>query len=325
MTAYMVAVPCNDSEVLRDTVAVVLTKVDDSLSERRSVSVLADSLLVWSAQNRQAFESFAKSLLRLLLPCLKDVGKKPSRSWKERIWRNFHVVCVSSDLTTLWKSQPTEVCSGDSMHCQMLVTAIMEHLIKVHYPVEVTSLTHQSEQLATSTEEQKVIRYMAGYIPVSLRKKLERSSHHQKEEFILCLWGMCEDETDCEDFLAYTRHWVDRVNRGGLFIVSDLSYLLFEQLELNVRKLYNLSELDTSSSLCSRDEVREAVVGSDDVQFYWSQLSSDLDDDGSHQLLRMIVDLWITIRGFSFVRSFMEQYKQAHAVGILKLSLFVKL
>ena len=179
-------------------------------------------------------------------------------------------------------------------------------------------MTHQSEQLATSTEEQKVIPYMAGYILVSLRKKLERSSHHQKEEFILCLWGMCEDETDCEDFLAYTRHWVDRVNRGGLFIVSDLSYLLFEQLELNIHKLYNLSALDTSSSLCSRDEVREAVVGSDDIQFYWSQLSSDLDDDGSHQLLGMIVDFWITIRGFSFVRSFMEQYKQAHAVGTSK-------
>ena len=106
---------------------------------------------------------------------------------------------------------------------------------------------------------------MADYIPVSLRKKLERPSHHQKQEFILCLWGMCENETDFKDFLAYTRHWVDRVNLGGLFIVSDLSYLLFEQLELNVRKLCNLSALDTSSSLCSRDEVREAVVGSDDV------------------------------------------------------------
>ena len=131
MTAYMAAVPCNDSEVLRDAVAVVLTKVDDSLSERsRSISVLAESLLVWSAQNRQAFESFAKSLLRLRLSCLKDVGKKPRRSWKETIWCNFHAVRVSNDLTILRKSQPTEVCSGDSMLCQMLVTAIMEHFIK---------------------------------------------------------------------------------------------------------------------------------------------------------------------------------------------------
>ena len=172
MTAYMVAVPCNDSEVLRDAVAVVLTKVDHFLSERsRSVYVLAESLLVWSAQNRQAFESFAKSLLRLLLPCLKDVGKKPRRSWKERIWRNFHAVRVSSDLTTLWKSQSTGVCSGDSMLCQMLVTAIMEHLIKVHYPVEVTSLTYQSEQLATSTEEQKVHDTIHGRLHSRVTKK----------------------------------------------------------------------------------------------------------------------------------------------------------
>ena len=65
--------------------------------------------------------------------------------------------------------------------------------------------------------------------------------------------------------------------------------------------LSSLNSIFISYTICQRltlhrryvpvVEVREAVVGSDDVQFYWSQLSSDLDDDGSHQLLRMIVDL----------------------------------
>ena len=34
--------------------------------------------------------------------------------------------------------------------------------------------------------------------------------------------------------------------------------------------------------------------------------------------LLMIVDLWITIRGFSFAKSILEQYKQLHALNTSK-------
>ena len=36
------------------------------------------------------------------------------------------------------------------------------------------------------------------------------------------------------------------------------------------------------------------------------------------ELLLMIVDLWITIRGFSFAKSILEQYKQLHALNTSK-------
>ena len=56
-----------------------------------------------------------------------------------------------------------------------------------------------------------------------------------------------------------------------------------------------------------------------DVQFYWFLLSSDIDQEKANkELLLMIVDLWITIRGFSFAKSVLEQYKQLHALKISK-------
>ena len=68
ITAYMAAVPCNDSEVLRDAVAVALTKVDDSLSERsRSVSVLAESLLAVRSNTNLAMVALAQYLIEIFI------------------------------------------------------------------------------------------------------------------------------------------------------------------------------------------------------------------------------------------------------------------
>ena len=45
--------------------------------------------------------------------------------------------------------------------------------------------------------------------------------------------------------------------------------------------------------------------------FYWSILSVELQEETkSKKLLYMIVEHWITIRGFSHASALMEQYKQ---------------
>ncbi len=47
------------------------------------------------------------------------------------------------------------------------------------------------------------------------------------------------------------------------------------------------------------------VVTSENVQFYWCMVAYDMTE-----LLRILIELWITVRGFSFVKSYMELYKQ---------------
>ena len=152
---------------------------------------------------------------------------------------------------------------------------------------------------------------------MSLRKKLERSANPHKEEFIVCLWSMCEDDTTCDDFLSYTKTWINRVDRGGLFPVNNTAYLLFKQLEIEIQKNYNYKKLMTS--LPTRDEIVKFITESKDVQFYWYLISSDVEEEEANQeLLCMIVDLWIVIRGFSFARSLLEQYKQLYALNTSK-------
>ena len=68
-----------------------------------------------------------------------------------------------------------------------------------------------------------------------------------------------------------------------------------------------------------RAEIAKTIAASETVQFYWNLLSSELEDlEEGKELLYMIIDLWITICGFSFAESVLEQYKQLHSLHTSK-------
>ena len=49
-----------------------------------------------------------------------------------------------------------------------------------------------------------------------------------------------------------------------------------------------------------------------DIHF-WSMLSVDIEEEqDALELLRTIIQLWITIRGFAMTSTWMESYKQVH-------------
>ena len=51
----------------------------------------------------------------------------------------------------------------------------------------------------------------------------------------------------------------------------------------------------------------ETIMASDDVQFYWIIVAADfeIDDEEVHKiLLSMVVELFLTMRGFSYVSSY---------------------
>ena len=50
------------------------------------------------------------------------------------------------------------------------------------------------------------------------------------------------------------------------------------------------------------------AMADEEISFYWCMLTTDVDEEVGTILLSMIVDLYITIRGF-FAKSFVEQYK----------------
>ena len=60
------------------------------------------------------------------------------------------------------------------------------------------------------------------------------------------------------------------------------------------------------------------VTDDDDVQFSWTIVEASMEDDTVDQAFEMIVNVYITIRGFSFAASILEMYKQGMKKGTQK-------
>lgn len=102
-----------------------------------------------------------------------------------------------------------------------------------------------------------------------------------------------------------SEEWVRAIDRGGLILVSDELYMMFQSMELELRK-----HLKLGNDVNIKDNAMKELMDNEDVLFYWSLVSVDFDEAESNELLKLIIQHWITVRGFSFVSGFMEKYKQ---------------
>ena len=86
--------------------------------------------------------------------------------------------------------------------------------------------------------------------------------------------------------------------------------MFFCAIEEELRQTLKVSAVkELSGGL--KDRIKSNILSSDDVKFYWCMLCTDAEEEAKEVLLPMIVDLWVTVRGFSFTRSWMEMFKQA--------------
>ena len=195
--SFQVIAPPDVVNMLRETANDLLSRHSsttfriNSVRKETIISV-ATSFLKWIEQCSREALIFAKSLQDLLSPCLikkGEVGKSYGWSARELVWRKFHEIRGSPACDNLWKSPSCIVSTNDPMFQQMMLTGVLERIINTIFPIAVSIGADEGQaSISLSEKDEKVIRYVAGYIPVSLRKKLERSSNPHKE---LYAYGAC--------------------------------------------------------------------------------------------------------------------------------------
>lgn len=136
-----------------------------------------------------------------------------------------------------------------------------------------------------------MINYAAGYVCRAIRKRLGRSTNSQKAELILCVMELLEDENDDDEDHSPTQdqEWVNLVDRGGLWHISESTFIVFRALEEGGRKHFS-KPTARGLSVGRKDEVTAALHDDEDVQFSWSIASAEFDEDSAKTLLKMIVD-----------------------------------
>ena len=93
-----------------------------------------------------------------------------------------------------------------------------------------------------------------------------------------------------------------------MFEVSDGCYHLFAAIEIALGdKLKVHLQSSTTQNNLAKSSLIQSVSCDEDVQFYWAMQSVDIDNnEHSAELLYHIIELWVTIRGFSIAASWLE-------------------
>ena len=101
----------------------------------------------------------------------------------------------------------------------------------------ITSLPNRKELEVNSlpqclpTDEENIIRYACGYVGMKLYNHFVKQPGEKAAAFVECIDHM-RSEGPTSSLQEYTREWVEKVNRGELFDVSDEAYNLFIAIEV---------------------------------------------------------------------------------------------
>ena len=114
---------------------------------------------------------------------------------------------------------------------QYLTDEFFRGMILFHFPLKTQEKPHQSTQ-TLSYNEKNALRYAAGYVIRHSKKKIKLSVHPLKVELELCLSDLNETDSDQDDVSG---DWVIAIDRGGLTHISNMTYMMFEAMELEFR------------------------------------------------------------------------------------------
>ena len=166
------------------------------------------------------------------------------------------------------------------------------------------------------------MRYVGGYVARKLLLRYEKMFGDVYNQYITCLGEMAvAGEGEGDSLLSYTTKWMDTVNRGGLYPLNDETFHLFIEIEKCVQTYLPkyLAQSKTSDKELYIRNIHDKILENEDVQFHWTLLSQDIESaEDSHCLLSEVVKLFVTVRGFAIVGSWMEIYKSKEKINTQK-------
>ncbi len=96
--------------------------------------------------------------------------------------------------------------------------------------------------------------------------------------------------------------WTQAINRGGLILIDDSMYQFLVSVEIEVRNHFNTHNASFNESL--KDHAKQGIIQNEDVMFYWAIISVNWDDIESQELLKTIIEHYITVRGVLVCKRF---------------------
>ena len=276
----------------------------------RAALETASQLVTWleDDEHQQEFIKFSQELTSSLQTCF-DSQASSMKTRREKMWGTYHYLRTSANFKARWTTFIGKFTSmkPNPAFYQYVTDIHFREMIKAKFPTNECQVSSGPASQLT-VEETNALHYAAGYVCHKLRKRLESSSNPRKEELVLLIMDLSDDDTS--DDSGKVESWTTLIDRGGLFHVSDSTYTLFHAMEEEVRD--HLRKMPAHKITDGfKQKLLSSIASNEDVLFYWSMLSADADEEDAQTLLKMMIELWVTIRGFAFASSWIELHKQA--------------
>ena len=281
---------------------------------------VASTLVVWassSAETCARAKQFGETITTSLKECISSAIYTNSSSQealnRRCLWSSYHTFITSTQFTQHWADFLRHAVNETSCAIlqQFVTQRMMNTLIIEAFPLPSACPTGGMEEL--SSIEENALRYASGYVLRSSKSKITTMNHPMLEALLYGISEMSEED-HVED---NSTDWLDKINRGGLIFVSHNTYRFFYYVEMELRKHFN-HQNTTCMTEGFRSKVLDLVSNDVDVLHAWCVCQRDMEDEERTELLKIILSTYITVRGFSFTRSFMELYKQLNSKTIQK-------
>ena len=296
--------------------------VDSEATQKIKTEAQKMLQMIDDPQNMELYDDFADALYEKLESVVISVMPLSSAGARSDLWKKYHKI-RSTELCDTWdkflKDLSIEDGIGTSIYTlltQMINDKMFEELV-VHYTSTHTDVAHHNVcKKSLSSLEEGIIRYATGFIPHTLIKRFEARKDKKYALFVDCLLGMSINYEDSVEssFLEYTKRWTNIINRGGLFEINDQSFNFFKEVESTLQMKLQFFMLESAKGIENKsykDRIISEVTSDEDVLFHWSICAVHImDEQLSNELLNYIVELWLTIRGFSLANEWLEIFKQ---------------
>ena len=266
-------------------------------------------------------EVYAKQLNRGMANIFEENDK--SSSAIGIMLNKYHIASVSPEvntsfinfLTKLGIVNISEYGIGPSLLFQFILRNSFKQLLILYDKqgeVEVKD-SFDLTKLKLTLMEEKILRYVAGYIPYSIRSHFRRVKSTPESISALQIvesWNKAGLEQESLSLLDYTNEWIEKINRGGLFLVTDNFYRLIIRIEITVRTVLNVQFLLQYAGEDIRIIILDRLKNDSYVTFGWDSLTRDVENKSLCDRLKLIVfNKWISIRAYSFVKVWIDKVK----------------
>ena len=226
-------------------------------------------------EHREPLEQFCKELFQAISCIAKPAPSTDDR--KEKSYQMFYVKRIGS-LKKLWNDFHgiLQLPQPDPIWTQTVNRLLFnQDLVSCHG----TDKRHEdqpTQSTATATnelgsDEENMIRYIAGYIPFKLMKVYEKDT--QEDANVLNCLSEMAISGPVDDFYTYTQEWTRAINRGGLFW----------KLDILMRAILPQHLLGGS---VSKEGVHAHILQDQDLLFNWDIVTGQLSNEKARVLLK---------------------------------------